>query len=190
MSSERKIYKNEVINELHDYAYQVFEEKGVQNAVKVKRIMQITKDLSLNNFSDISILDLGCAEGVYAIEAGIRGANVLAVDGRNYRLEWGRTIAEKLNLTNVKFFQEDVRNLSKEKFGKFDVVFFLGLLYHLDEPDLFNVLSTVYDMCNDFVIIDTQVSPHSVLSVSYKGNKYYGIKSRQHGDTVIMIPRM
>jgi SAM-dependent methyltransferase len=182
MSSKRKIYRNEAIHELHDYAYQVFEEKGVQNAVKVRRIMQITKDLSVNDFSDISILDLGCAEGVYAIEAGIRGANVLAVDGRNYRLDWGKTIAEKLNLTNVKFLQEDVRSLTKEKFGRFDVVVFLGLLYHLDEPDLFNVLSTVYDMCNDFVIIDTQVSPQSVLSVSYKGNEYYGKKSRKHGD--------
>jgi hypothetical protein len=42
---------------------------GEANAVKVRRVMQITNDLAGPSFSDLRILDLGCGEGVYAIEA-------------------------------------------------------------------------------------------------------------------------
>ena len=52
------------------------------NSIKVRRIMQITKDLTNIDFSKLSILDLGCAEGVYSIEAALRGAHVLGIDGR------------------------------------------------------------------------------------------------------------
>jgi len=70
--------EDEMIGKLDDYAYKVFEEKGAQNAVKVRRILQLTKDLARSKIGDLRILDLGCAEGVYAIEAALRGADVVA----------------------------------------------------------------------------------------------------------------
>ena len=42
---------------------------GIANAVKVRRVMQLTRDLAGQPFDTLRILDLGCGEGVYAIEA-------------------------------------------------------------------------------------------------------------------------
>ena len=44
------------------------------NVVKVRRVMQLTRDWTRRPFSDLRILDLACGEGVFAIEAGLRGA--------------------------------------------------------------------------------------------------------------------
>jgi len=170
------------VHPLSENAYRIFEEKGIINSVKVRRIMQIARDVYRDDLSHASILDLGCAEGVHSIEAGLQGANVLGIDGRKERMEWGQSIVDELNLTKVKFLQQDVRKLSRKTHGDFDIIYLLGLLYHLDVPSLFEVLSNVYDMCRDFVIIDTQFSFESYLEVSYKGVTYHGKKSRRHGD--------
>ena len=54
------------------------------------------------------------------------------------RDEWlRRANAEKtsLKLDSVSFIKDDVRNFTKNKYGRFDVVLCLGLLYHLDAPE-------------------------------------------------------
>jgi 2-polyprenyl-3-methyl-5-hydroxy-6-metoxy-1,4-benzoquinol methylase len=74
---------------------------------------------------------------VYAIEAALRGTRVLAVDGRTERMCHGAEIAARLGLTNLTFEQNDVRNMSVESHGEFDIVYFLGILYHLNVPECF-----------------------------------------------------
>ena len=78
---------------------------GQGNGVKVRRIMQITRDLARRPFPELRILDLGCGEGVYAIEAGLRGAEVLALDVRTQRMEQGASCAARHSLANVRFVQ-------------------------------------------------------------------------------------
>ena len=120
---------------------------GQENGVKVRRIMQITRDLAPRPFAKLRILDLGCGEGVYTIEAGLRGAEVVALDARTQRMAQGAACAERHGLDAVRFVQEDVRRVTREAFGSFDVVYFLGLLYHLDAPDVFSVLENVQGLC-------------------------------------------
>jgi tRNA (mo5U34)-methyltransferase len=110
---------------------------GQANGVKVRRIMQITRDLAPRPFDKLRVLDLGCGEGCYAIEAGLRGAKVLAVDARTQRMDHGAACAKRHGLGNVQFVQGDVRRLSRQTYGPFDVIYFLGLMYHLDAPDVF-----------------------------------------------------
>ena len=43
-------------------------------------------DLTTNPIEQVSVLDLACGEGVYAIEAALRGATVLAIDARTERM--------------------------------------------------------------------------------------------------------
>lgn len=163
-----------------DEAIQLFEEKGVINAVKVRRIMQLTNDMTSKPFSDLSVLDLGCGEGVYSLEAGLRGAKVTGLDGRDHRLKDGREVADRLGLSNVNFVVDDVRNLTTDKYGNFDVIYLLGLLYHLDEPELFDILKNIYHMCDDVLIIDTTVALSSPLDVQYGGKTYHGLKYVEH----------
>jgi 2-polyprenyl-3-methyl-5-hydroxy-6-metoxy-1,4-benzoquinol methylase len=173
----------DLVRPLSDEAYRIFEEKGKGNSVKVRRIIQITTDLAGHEFHQLKILDLGCGEGVYALEAGLRGAQVLAIDARPERLEQGRQIAQQLNLSNVQFIQDDVRHISKEKLGEFNVVYFLGLLYHLDIPDVFQVVEKVYELCRGFAIIDTHISLDAYLKVDYKNVEYFGSKYKEHSKT-------
>ncbi len=155
---------------------------GQANGVKVRRIMQITRDFVRQPFPKLRILDLGCGEGVYAIEAGLRGAQVLALDARTQRMDKGAACAARHGLTNVRFILGDVRQVTREAFGSFDAVYLLGLLYHLDAPDVFRVLDNVYDLCIEMLIVDTLVSLTAEIQVEWKGEVYLGQRWREHGD--------
>jgi hypothetical protein len=77
---------------------------------------------------------------------------------------------------------EDVRAVCKESHGEFDVVFLLGILYHLDVPDVFHVLERLHEACREFMVIDTFVSPDDDLEVEYAGRRYSGRRVREHED--------
>jgi len=76
---------------------------GNPNGVKVRRVMQITADLSGTPFPRLRILDLACGEGVYSIEAALRGAKVLGIDGRSERMDEEARATARLGLSNVRF---------------------------------------------------------------------------------------
>jgi SAM-dependent methyltransferase len=155
---------------------------GWRNGVKIRRIMQSTRDLMSRPFAELRILDLGCGEGVYAIEAGLRGAEVIALDARTQRLDQGAACAERHGLHRVRFVQEDVRRVTRETFGSFDVVYLLGLLYHLDVPDLFSVLENVCRLCLNLLVVDTLISLTAEDRVEWRGQAFYGRRYREHED--------
>ncbi len=155
---------------------------GPANGVKVRRIMQITQDLSLRSFKHLRILDLGCGEGCYAIEAGLRGAQVLALDARRQRMDQGVAVAYRHGLDQVKFIQEDVRHLKRKVHGSFDVVYFLGLMYHLDVPDVFFVLENIFNVCTRLLVIDTLISLTAEHKVEWRSGTYQGKRVREHND--------
>jgi SAM-dependent methyltransferase len=149
---------------------------GEANGVKVRRVMQLIQDLAPRPFAELRILDLGCGEGVYAIEAALRGAQVLAIDARTERMDEGAACAKRHGLTNVRFVQEDVRRVSRATHGEFDVVLLLGLLYHLDDP--VPVLERLRDVCARLLVVDTLVS----LAPDAEVRGYRGERVREHAD--------
>jgi SAM-dependent methyltransferase len=183
----------EIVHKLDAEALDLFARKGTEggagvpqaglmNGVKVRRIMQVTRDLVRRPFPRLRILDLGCGEGVYAIEAALRGAEVVALDARTARMDQGRACAERLGLKKVRFLQEDVRRVTREAFGSFDVVYFLGLLYHLDTPDVFKVLENIHGLGARLLVIDTLVSLGADIEVGWRGQTYQGRRCREHED--------
>lgn len=149
---------------------------GEANGVKVRRVMQIVADLAPKPFPNLRILDLGCGEGVYAIEAGLRGAHVLAIDARTERMDAGAACAKRHGLGNVRFAQEDVRAVSRATHGEFDVVLLLGILYHLDDPVA--LLERVRDLDARLVVVDTLVT----LAPDTESRGYRGQLVREHAD--------
>jgi tRNA (mo5U34)-methyltransferase len=80
-----------------------------------------------------TVLDIGCNAGFYAIEMKRRGADrVVGIDHDGHYLRQARFAAE---VTGVDI---ELRQLSVYEVGRlrerFDVVLFLGLLYHLRHP--------------------------------------------------------
>ena len=85
------------------------------------------------DLSGCSVLDIGCNAGFYSIEMKRRGAaRVLGVDWDDTYLRQARFAAE------VRGLEIEFRKLSVYDVGalgeRFDVVLFLGVLYHLRHP--------------------------------------------------------
>lgn len=80
----------------------------------------------------LRIVDLGCLEGGYAVEFARLGHDVLGVEAREENIKSCLYVKYNLNLPNLNFIKDDVRNL--RNLGEFDIVFCYGLLYHLDNP--------------------------------------------------------
>lgn len=86
------------------------------------------------DLSGKSVLDIGCNAGFYSIEMKRRGAaEVLGIDSDDRYLAQARFAAEALGHDGIEF-----RNLSVYDVGKlgrrFDLVIFMGVLYHLRHP--------------------------------------------------------
>jgi len=82
-----------------------------------------------------SVLDIGCNAGFYSIEMKRRGAErVLGIDSDDHYLAQARLAAEVLGL-EIEFRRQSVYDI--QALGEsFDVVLFMGVLYHLRYPML------------------------------------------------------
>jgi SAM-dependent methyltransferase len=154
----------------------IFTIKGevVGDEVKLRRVVQIVADVCDRPISELRVLDLACLEGMYGIEFSRQGAYVCAIEGREANLEKARFAARVLSLGNIEFHQDDVRNLRKEKYGTFDVVLCLGILYHLDAPGVFTFLENVFAVCTRVAVIDTHISLRPEETFLHKGKTYRG----------------
>ena len=100
-----------------------------------------------------SVLDIGCNGGFYSIQMKRRGAaRVLGIDSDEQFLNQARFAARVMG-TDIEF-----RNLSVYQLGelneKFDIVLFLGVLYHLRHPLL--ALDLIYEnVASDMLIFQS-----------------------------------
>ncbi|MDB5717851.1 MAG: family methyltransferase [Sphingomonas bacterium] len=81
-----------------------------------------------------SVLDIGCNAGFYSVEMKRRGAErVLGIDSDDRYLAQARLASKALGFTGIEF-----ANLSVYDVGalgeRFDLVIFMGVLYHLRHP--------------------------------------------------------
>ena len=98
-----------------------------------------------------SVLDIGCNAGFYTIEMKRRGASrVLGIDSDDRYLDQARFVAETLGFDDIEF-----RNLSVYDLGclgeRFDLVLFMGVLYHLRHPLL--ALDLIHEHVADDLLI-------------------------------------
>lgn len=148
---------------------------------KLKRIVQIVSDVAKKPFGKMRILDLACLEGGYAIEFAARGARVVAIEGRETNIQKAIFSKKILQLDGIDFIHDDVRNLSKCRYGTFDVVLCLGILYHLDAPDVFNFINKISDVCEGIAIFDTYFSLTAKENYHHNGHIYSGRRIWEHG---------
>jgi 2-polyprenyl-3-methyl-5-hydroxy-6-metoxy-1,4-benzoquinol methylase len=152
----------------------------VGDEVKLRRIVQCVFDLTGGTVKGLRILDLACLEGLYAIEFARHDANCLGIEGREANIEKARFAKEVLSLGNLDLVQDDVRNLSAKKYGHFDVVLCLGILYHLDVPDVFSFIERLGEVCDRICIVDTRIILHPKTRYIHNHRAYYGTKTEEH----------
>src|SRR3990170_2296696 len=98
------------------------------------------------------VLDVGAWDGWFSFEMERRGAEVVAVDCidmERFRL------AHKLIGSNVDYRVLDVDELSPATVGRFDIVMFFGVLYHLRHPLL--ALERICQLTSDMAFVESFV---------------------------------
>jgi tRNA (mo5U34)-methyltransferase len=98
------------------------------------------------------VLDVGAWDGWFSFECERRGAEVVAVDciPLDTFLE-----AKELIGSKVEYLTLDVNELSAKLLGRFDIVLFFGVLYHLRHPLL--GLEKAVELSTDMALIESFV---------------------------------
>lgn len=144
------------------------------------RFVALATSLYGEDLSGLRVLDLACLEGKTAIEFAKRGATSVGVEIRDHHLDKARGVAKALGLSNASFVTDDIRNVSPEKYGMFDIVICSGILYHLDQPDVFETVKNISRCCSKLIIIDTSTSLVARKKVQWGGNEYSGRFAVEH----------
>jgi tRNA (mo5U34)-methyltransferase len=122
---------------------------------------QILEALRLPGRLDgLRVLDIGARDGFFSFECERRGAEVVAIDSMPPEAT-GFPIAKELVGSEVEMLQRNVYDLSPEEFGTFDLVLFLGVLYHLRDPML--ALDRIWSVARDKLIVETQMIDEALL---------------------------
>lgn len=147
---------------------------------RLPRLVQIAADLSHKPLDQCRVLDLACLEGHYAIEFGLQGSDVVGIEIREANLAKAEFSRQTLGIDNVRFVQDDVRNLSEEKYGRFDIILCYGILYHLDAADALEFVQRIHSVCNGLVIFDSFFSVKQETQYQFEGNDYWGRYYTEH----------
>ena len=97
-------------------------------------------------------LDVGAWDGWFSFELERRGAEVVAVDS------WDNPRFREIHAltgSRVDYRQMDVYDLTPERIGRFDIVLFMGVLYHLKHPLL--ALERICSVTTELAAVDSFV---------------------------------
>jgi SAM-dependent methyltransferase len=143
-------------------------------------------DIRLKQFQETyplakSILELGSLEGghSFALASLPRIERVVALEGREDNLTRARFIQEhlpdRITASKVTFQQANLEIASLTDLGKFDVVFCVGLLYHLPAP--WKLLKELRKVTNNLFIW----THYTDLNCPRISDKYYGLWYKEYG---------
>jgi SAM-dependent methyltransferase len=119
----------------------------------VQMTMAVWKGL---DFRGKRVLDIGCRDGLFCFEAERRGAvEIIGVDNDISRGAVDLLIP--FLRSKVQMVEANALYLTPEEFGKFDIILFAGVLYHLRYP--FWALKVIRDLMKDGsqLILETAV---------------------------------
>lgn len=106
-----------------------------------------------------TVLDLGCNAGYWSLAAANAGADfVFGVDGRAMHIDQANLVFEASDVDSSKyeFVEANIYDLDLDRYGPFDVVLCLGLLYHVAKP--LELIERISGWNRDVLLIDTMLS--------------------------------
>jgi tRNA (mo5U34)-methyltransferase len=105
----------------------------------------------LPDLNGLRVLDIGCNAGGHCVYASLEGAEVVGIESDKKFFRQALVIRDIFNV-DVWYINEPVGKWIKE-LGKFDVVFAISILYHLE--NLTEVLESILEMTN-LVLVRTR----------------------------------
>lgn len=163
------------------------------------------------NLAEKTVLDIGAWDGFYSFAAEKKGAKrVLATDSfvwENRELygltkdfwrdfgagKQGFELARRVFNSKVEDQNIDVLDLTPEKIGTFDVVLFLGVLYHMKYPLL--ALEKVASVTKELLILETHFHPwlsliNKPIMMFYPNNELTKDVTNWCGPNIAMVKSM
>jgi tRNA (mo5U34)-methyltransferase len=113
------------------------------------------------SLAGLTVLDIGAWDGFFSFECERRGAaRIVAADyyswhGAGWGTKAGFNFAREALGSRVEDVDIDVMDLSPERVGTFDVVLFLGVLYHLRHPLL--ALERIAPLARQRLIVESVI---------------------------------
>lgn len=99
-----------------------------------RKVLENLDDLGLPQKAQrLRVLDIGCRDGYFAFEMERRGFEVVGIDYAPSHVT-GFDVAAKILDSQVPYLVENVYNLTPKTYGTFDIILFLGVIYHLRNP--------------------------------------------------------
>ena len=105
------------------------------------------------------VLDLGCNAGFWSLCAVEAGCDyVLGVDGRQMHVDQANFVFEVKEIENRRydFVADNLFDVNLRRFGTFDVVLCLGLMYHISKHMV--LMEKISEVNSDVLLIDTSLS--------------------------------
>jgi tRNA (mo5U34)-methyltransferase len=153
--------------------------------------LKILDELGLpDNLSGKRVLDIGARDGFFSFAMEKRGGEVVAVDYAKPSVT-GFGIAAEILASRVPYHVENVYALTPETYGMFDVVLFLGLIYHLRNPLL--ALDTVRKLCkpNALLFVESQLMEERLTGMMDRTRRLWSVlRGRREQPTTIPLWRL
>lgn len=83
------------------------------------------------DMTGMRVLDIGARDGYYSFACERRNADVVAID---IAADTAFDVAKYLLNSKIEMINMSLFDIPKINFGKFDIVLFLGIFYHLHDP--------------------------------------------------------
>ena len=118
--------------------------KGQKNVVKTKVIQAM-------DLNDKSVLDVGCAEGMFSFYMAAAGARVTGIEVNQKRVKKADFIKKSLGIQNVEFipFDAETPNSWDNLPAEYDVGFCFSVLHRVADP--FNLIAQLASKCETLV---------------------------------------
>jgi SAM-dependent methyltransferase len=129
------------------------------------------------DFRDKRVLDVGCRDGLFSFEAERRGAR--EVIGIDHVLSQGAVEFLIPHFqSQVRMHQLSLYDLTPEHFGRFDIICFFGVLYHLRYPvwGLRRISDCLADdgllLLESGILVDDRFADHELLYCPVESSPY------------------
>jgi tRNA (mo5U34)-methyltransferase len=121
------------------------------------------------------VLDVGASDGFFTQRITQLGGDVTAVDFRP-KHKHGFHVTETLSGREFAYEHANIYDLDADLLGRFDIVLFLGVLYHL--PDMMRAFHKLRSLCGSTLLLETHYagafSPEISAARYYRGDSLAG----------------
>lgn len=146
--------------DLRGHRTPIFDEKNVfRHGQRRKYFMDPTVRYFGGSLEGKRVLDLGCNAGFWSLACVEAGCDfVLGIDGRQTHVDQANFVFEVKEIRDdgYRFIRGNIQEMDLRQFGQFDIVLFLGLMYHINRP--VEIMEQIASVSKDFLIIDTVIS--------------------------------